>query len=228
MALTVAHLTTGSSTTDGTSFATASVTPTAGALVLVAVTLVVTTAPIAPLISVVGNGIVYQVVAPVLAIANPAARAMAVYVGRSGAPSAGTIVMTGSGTYTAAAWSVVEVTGDLARVRQVASTVNTVNATAYSTTIPGTLLAGSVLLGILAGPEVAVPSMFPGTDYVQLGHAQAFTPSTAILTEWWSAPSDGIVDATATSSNVKGIMGIEVAIGGSGAGRLYPLVGVGG
>ena len=111
MAVTQATLTSGSSNSDATSYATASITPSADRLILAAVINSKTTSPDTPTCS--GNGLTWVQVATrdYQLIASPARR-ITVFRALDSAPSAGAITFDfGGATQTSAAWSVMEFNG---------------------------------------------------------------------------------------------------------------------
>lgn len=231
MALTVSNLTTAASTTNGSVFTTASITPTPGALVLVAATAVDLAGPVVP--TVVGNGITYSLVATVIFPVPATIRVLVLYVGRSAAPSAGPVVLTGTGTYTAMAWAILEVTGGVAHVRQQATT-HVSGPLAAAVALPAPPRSGAVLVGIVGGAEGTAGNYTPGTDFTELAEAGVTANDTRIMTEWWATPTDTTVDATWTTTGPKALVGLEIAPGlpsgggGGGAGRGLSLALIGG
>jgi hypothetical protein len=106
-----AGLTSGGSATAGTTRTTASVTPTANRLILIAINAYVSAGSVNPTItSVVGNGITYELVGTSQDVdtAGTDRTTMFVYRGMSAAPSAGTILITFGISVNSVTWSVVQ------------------------------------------------------------------------------------------------------------------------
>lgn len=135
------HLATASSTTDGTSFATASISPAAGRLVLLWVACTHATTAEAPS-SVTGNGLTWV---QVNSVSFPTAtRRLSCFRALGAAPSAGAVTINFATSHQSVVWSIVEYPevdqgGTNGSGAVVQSTTNT--AAAGSTSITGTLAA---------------------------------------------------------------------------------------
>lgn len=108
-AIAVNLLTSGQDTTDATSYATSSVTPTANALVLIYIYQRQATSPAAPT-SVTGNGLTWVKVTDVTSAAL-ASRRISVWRAMGASPSAGAITINLAATQTQCTWAVLEFTG---------------------------------------------------------------------------------------------------------------------
>ena len=195
-----------SSTTDGTSFATASVTPAANTLHILLMESSHATAAEAPS-SVTGNGLTWNAVTNGSAANATGVRRVSARYAFGTAPSTGAITMNFSGTMTGLAWSLIALPGGkLGDPRQATSN------TASSTTITGTLAAlaspASVHLYGL-GRQLNEASNPPGTGgWAELSDRVFATPGGALQVAW--AKGDLTADPTWTTSGAAVIVSMEI------------------
>lgn len=200
-------LTAGSSTTDGTSFATASVTPAANVLHLLAVTSTHGTAAESPS-SVTGNGLTWNPVTNGAgSIGNGTRRTSWLYA-YGAAPSAGAITINFAGTMTTCIWSVVALPG-----AALADAVQGTIANANGTTVTGTLAALSHAnnIHIYAQSHTAAEASAPPAagGWQELSDTTVATPSGTMQVAW--ALGDTTADPTWTTSTGAVIVSLEIA-----------------
>lgn len=210
MAVTTNHLTTGSSTTNASSYTTASITPTANRLVMLACLVSVGAQP-TPTITVSGNGLTWV---QVDTTATAAARTVVAFRAMGAAPSAGVVTINGT-SLTACLWSIVEFDGvDTSGTNgsgAIAQSFNSAGANTnnLSVNFPTTPAAGN---GGFAGVGTAVQEL-------PVGGAGWTTQSTS-----QSAPTEGLgglyaascptaVTATWTTSASPFVVGVEILAG---------------
>lgn len=182
MVLAVTHLTDGASTTDGTVFTTAAVTPVAGSLTLVFLVSTQTANPALPT-SVVGNGVTYTQVATV--VAEPTRESLYASLDAAGA---GVITLTWGTTQTGVIWSVDRVTGqDTRSVGHALGAVTrgtqtaTSSSAAYATPVPPTW-AGYNGLGLNTLSVAEVLTQVGGfSALARQGHS---TPTVSMAVQW--------------------------------------------
>lgn len=220
MAITQNSLAGGGSTTDGTSVATASFTPTANRLVLAAIlTTHGSATPNEPTAS--GNGLTWVSVAsvPFNTVGTPRSR-LTVFRAMGAAPTAGALTFDFAGqTQQVFGWSVTEfdgvdtsgTNGSGAIVQAATNAQNTV-ATTFTVTLGAFADANNGTYGAF-GID-AQTAITVGSGFTQI-HSQAqATPDQRIYTEW-RADNDTSVDATSVSRDWGGI-GIELAVAPAG------------
>ncbi len=199
----------GASTTDGTSFASSSVTPVANRLTLLAVSTSHGTTAETPS-SVTGNGLTWTAVTNGAASTTGATSRTSWFYTWGAAPSAGAVTMNFSGTMTGAAWAIISCQGAvLAAPRQ--ATSNTAN----STTVTGTLAAleNASNMHIYAVCHVAQEAAAPPAagNWAELAdHATTSwaTPARAMQVAY--AIGDVTADPTWTTSSQAVIVSLEV------------------
>ena len=211
-ALSYLHRETASSTTDGTSFTTGSITPNPDRLQLLVVHSLHGTTAETPL-SVVGCGLTWELVTgSETYVGTGTTRRMAVYRARGGAPSTGSLTISFTGTMTACLWSWVEaVNADPGGSNGSGAIVQVVTATAAagSTTINATLAA---LENAANSTFVAVglntnASVTPDAQFTELGDVGVATPVGTLETE--HALNQTTCDPTFAAA-AAGIVAIEV------------------
>ncbi len=211
-AISYLHRETASSTTDGTSFTTGSVTPNPDRLQLLVVHSLHGTAAETPL-SVVGCGLTWELVTGAETyVGTGTTRRMAVYRARGGAPSAGALTITFTGTMTACLWSWAEVIGaDPNGSNGSGAMVQVVTATAASgsVTINATLAAlenaaNSCFVAVGLNTNASVT---PDAQFADLGDVGVGTPVGTLETE--HALNQTACDPTFAAA-AAGIVAIEV------------------
>lgn len=217
MAVVGSNLTTNSSTTDGTSFATASITPTADALIMVAVVGTVGTGTTLTPTSVIGNGITYSAVTNGANVAG--ARTGYLYSGMSASPTAGaiTISMSGAVSWTSCLWSVTQFTGtDTSGTNGSGAIVQAMNAKPANTLTPSVAFtttpnaANAGFGAIWTGATATAGSA--GTGWSLDGNTNQTAPVTWLLAEHANSACPANVSCTFTSgaASTVGIVGVEI------------------
>lgn len=201
-----ALVTENSSTTDGNSFATASVTPAAGVLHLLAVHSSHGTAAETPN-SVTGNGLTWTAVPNGSAANATGLRRTSWFYAFGAAPTAGAITIGFAGTMTACAWALIACPGAALQVPRQAT-----SATANSTTVTGTLAAleqqANVHIYALGrqATEVSAPPASGG--WAELSDRTFTTPGGALEVGW--AVADLTADPTWVTSGQVAIVSLEI------------------
>lgn len=221
MAISATHLTTNGSDVDATSFTTASITPTANALVLAAVAagkaVPVGTATLT------GNGLTWvEAVSPVLYDVAGTGGTLWLFRAMGASPSAGTVgIDFGGVTHLACVWSIVEFTGvDTSGSNGSGAVVQSVGEVEIDlgNTASVTLAAFSNVNNATFGAAAKQTNegFTPGTDFLELGDFAVATPVVSVLTEWQAA-NDTTVDCSwATAGEKSGIIGVEVKAAAAG------------
>lgn len=207
MAVSCASLTSGSSSTDGGPFSTASVTPSAGKLYLVAVT-VVATSPAPRATAVTGLGLTWELV--VDAPGN-GSRTVSIFAA-IGTPTSGSLAFTiaAGSTPTACVWVVAEASGAnlsggvAGAIAQIAAERNTAT-TQSSALFPNPITAGSATFGAVG----ANPITTPVSPWEPVAAASATAPTSA-LTAMFSAVGQQDVQATVATAQALVPVGIEI------------------
>ncbi|MGZ6865283.1 MAG: beta strand repeat-containing protein [Blastococcus sp.] len=211
MAVTPTHLTTGGTTTDATSFTTASITPSANALVLLAVinTLGSGTAP-TPTVS--GNGLTWVQVQS----SGTSSRQLNVWRGMGASPTAGAItISTGATSTSSCLWSVIQYDGvDTSGTNgsgAIAQSFTATPAAATSTSQPFTTTptAGNAVFGAvgLAVNNVATA----GSGWTLGGATGVSSTAVGLLSEYDATdPLPTAVSASWTGSGNSFVIGVEV------------------
>lgn len=203
-------LTSGSSTTDGVSVATASVSPAGNAAIYATFASALAAGPAAPTLA--GNGLTWTQERTIQYAASNARR-MTTFRAMGASPSAGAITSTWGVSQTSFAWSVVQCTGvDTGGANASAATVQSVSQTASAaTTLTATLAAlqasSSVALGFV-GLDI-LNTVSPDTDYVELADVQVNTGPITHEAEW--ATNQTTMTPTFVSANASAIL-IEVKV----------------
>lgn len=217
MAVVGSNLVTSSSTTDGLTFATASVTPTANALILIAVGMTVAASPTPTLTSVVGNGITYTQIDTTV----PGARTIALFRGMAASPTAGAITITAPSTLTSCYWTVAQFTGvDTSGTNGSGAIVQTINGKPASsltpsqafTTTPNAANAGFGAI-ITAG---TISAGSAGTGWTLAGNANQTAPVSWQIGEYANASCPAAITATFTgTAGASFVVGAEILPGGA-------------
>jgi len=211
-AITAAALTADAgSTTNDTSFTTASITPTANNLVLAWVTNTKGTTPDTPTLS--GNGLTWVQVATVTwgTIAAPTARTT-LFRAMGAAPSAGAVTISFGATnnQTGCAWSIIMFSGVVTSGTNgsdavVQSLTNRIDAsTALTITLAALGDAANASAGGFSNMKNQDTSITAGEGYTISAGASYNSPKTSIRSEWQTTGST-TVNVTSTSSDIGGI-----------------------
>lgn len=207
-------LTSGLADNAATSYATASVTPTANRLVLVAVhSANQNETPGTPTLS--GNGLTYVQVATVLfdTIAAPDGR-LTLFRAMGAAPSAGAITISFTANQDGANWSVVECSGtDTGGTNGSAAVVQSAtNRTNSASSLTVTLAAfGSTDNATYGAFAIgATQALVQGTGFTEIHEVQSSdTPARSTMTEWRN-DNDTSVDGSWASLNTAAGIAIEI------------------
>ena len=211
-AISYLHRETASSTTDGTSFATGSVTPNPDRLQLLVVEALHGTTAETPL-SVVGCGLTWELIpGSETFVGGGTTRRVAVYRAMGGAPSTGALTISFTGTMTACIWSWSEViNADPGGTNGSGAIVQAFTATAGagSTTINATLAAlenaaNSCFVAVGLSTNASVT---PDAQFTELGDAGVATPIGTLATE--HALNQTTCDPTFAAAQA-GIVAIEI------------------
>lgn len=216
-------LTGGASDTDGTSFSTASVSPTGDRLVLLAVelSLISSAADVTePTIS--GNGLTWVAVASVLHWPDATNWFSKLYVFRAmgASPSTGAISITTTETMDSVAWSVAEFANvDTGGTNGSAAVVQSAtNAAAATNTVTATLAAfattDNATYGAFGGGEGSTPPAWTaGTGFTEINEGNASLYASAM--SQFRNDNDTTVDATSdiASSDALGAVALELKCG---------------
>ena len=193
---------------DGTLFTTASVTPAANVLHLLAVTgsLAVAETPA----SVVGNSITWTAVTGGAGSNAAGTRRTSFFYGFAAAPTAGTIAITFTSSHTAACWTLIQVPGGKVAAPRQATTTN-----ANSTTVTGTLAALATprsvhlyALGRLVQEDSVPPANLGWTELADHPTVSAAVPAIAMETAW--AVNKTVAAPTWATSGGAVIVDVEV------------------
>lgn len=211
MAITKTNLTTGTNTTDATSFQTGSITPTANRLVLLAVlSTIASTTPNTPTAS--GNGLTYVEIANITfhTIASPWSR-LTIFRAMGASPSTGRITMDfGGQTQGSCNWSVseydgIDTSGSNGSGAIVQSATNSADSSAGPLTV--TLAAfGNANNATFAAFGSGLNGSFAPNGGLTEIHDVATSSPAATLETCWSASNDTSPDATPnTTGDLAGI-----------------------
>lgn len=215
MAVTSTHLTTGSDTTNQTTpYATASISPTAGRLVLAAVAVTVGVSP-TPALTLSGCGLTWVQVDQTVA----GARTVHLFRAMGGSPTTGSLSIAGDGTttMTSALWTVSEFAGvDTSGTNGSGAIVQSVNAkpangTSVSVALPSAITSGNASFGAVAVSVAEAPAA--GAGWTGLGSIAQTAPTTGLLGEW-AAVGQQNVAASWTTSASPFVVGVEIKAGG--------------
>lgn len=222
MAVSAALLTGASSTTDGSSFVTASITPSANKLILVAVVNSKATTPDTPTIS--GNGLIWVQIATRLVDDGAAVKRVTLFRSMGVAPIAEAITIDFIlQTQTSCLWSVVEFDGvdtggtsGSAAIVQSATAATTVTATSLTVTLAAFSSVDNATYGVF-GLNIA-QDQTPGTGFTELHDLTVGTPGGGCFAEW-RVDNDTTVDQSSASATRRAGVAVEIkaaaAVGGT-------------
>lgn len=211
------NLTQGSSTTDGTVFTTASITPAANALLLL--TIISRADAVQPTIaSISGNGLTWVEIDHVDNDNSGSRRTIHLYRAMGASPSAGAVTITFNATQTACTWTIDQITGaDTAGTNgsgAIVQSANNVNRGAGSTSITATLPSAfsNVNNGTYGafGTGSVGTSPTAGSGFSQISSVQETGESSAALFTEWKNVNDTTIDVTSASDTENGIIGVEI------------------
>jgi len=218
MAITQSPLTTGGSFTDLNEHTSASVSPTANRLVLLAVVSSPTVdVPDPPSPTVVGNGLTWDKILDVNFSPETSnfLSNIALFRAMGASPSAGGIVMTWPTTQTGASWAVSEFDGidtsgtnGSGAIVQSASNTGTTE-TSLTVTLSAFGSANNATYGTFGSEASGSRTFTPGSGFTEI-HDQAGGFKQCVQTEW-RADNDTTVDVT-ISAAARGIAGIAIEI----------------
>lgn len=236
MPITATLLTSGNSAVGATSWPTASVTPTANALVIVAVAVrIATSPPTTPTLS--GNGLTYVQIADVRfdQIATPL-HGLTLFRAMGAAPTAGAITIDFAGvSHQSIAWDVIEFSGvNTGGTNGSAAVVQSATANVdglLSITTPLAAFADSANnVSFCAAAADNASTWTPDTGFTELSDDVSAVPRTSLETQWRIGQDLSIV-ATYTITGDAGAIAIEIAAAAvaaaANAGRGLTLLGVG-
>jgi len=210
--ITASALTSSSSTADGTSFATASVSPGANRLILAAVATAAGSTPNAPTAS--GNGLTWVEVATVNYVVGN--RRLTVFRAMGSSPSAGAVTFSFAGqTQTSAAWIILQLTntntggtnGSGAVVQSGTATVG-----AGTSTVTGPTLAA---LENVANLHVAFVSadingtVTPDADFTEVADVAVSSGNVTLEAQYALAQTVNVSTLSTTTSSGAGMISIE-------------------
>lgn len=223
MAITVTSLTSGTSGTAGPAYPTASITPTANALVLAWVQSRSSAGPVAPTLA--GNGLTWVQVATQAFATN---QRITLYRAMGAAPSAGTVTIThsGGGTMFGCGWVIAQFTGvpttgsdGAGAVVQSATNFANTLVNTLTVTLPGALGAGSVgAAGFALNFSAASSGYTPGTGWTLLAHVN--NAATIQVAHQTNTTGDTTADHTTTGNGTRAGIAVEVAAAGGPAASL--------
>lgn len=208
MAISVTSLTSGGSTTDGTSFTTASISPSANKTVLVAIASRAGTAPT----SVTGNSLTYT------KEFETADGLLSYWRSSIGTGTAGTITITFGASQTACVWSVFELDGDDTSAPIVQEVEGSGNATSGSITLASFSSAENATLGIFS--HNANEATTPGTGFTEIHDQAQLNSSISIQTEFRS-DNDTSVDASWVTSSLWRGIAVELKSAAAGSNGFF-------
>ena len=218
-------LTSGASTTDGTSFVTSSITPAANKLILLFVAGTNNGSPATPTAS--GNGLTYTQVATTTW--DNARASLTLFEAIGASPSSGAITISfGAQSQNSCAWDVIEVGGNINTTDPVAqSATNTANGVNNLTVTLGAF-SGSDNITLGAFVISGGTGWTPGTGFTELSDHNVSVDAIGMCTEYQMA-NDTSVNATHVETNNIGGIAVEVAAPPTAgkAGSQMSLLGVG-
>lgn len=220
MAIACTNLTQGTKTTDATSAATASITPTANALVIATVISRRGDSgePTEPTAS--GNGLTWVSLGSAYTDTGGASRKKVTWFRAMGSsPSAGAVTFSFSETQTSFTWAIDEFTGvDTSGTNGSGAIVQSVinnqdSSTGAATSNTATLAAfgsaNNATYGSFAGDQSLTP-VAVGSGFTQIADIEETVEGTTLVYTEFKTTNDTTVDVTYSSGNSNAIIGIEV------------------
>lgn len=217
MAITQTHLTDGASTTDGTSWSTAAISPAPDALILLTILPAAASGAVAAISSVTGCGLTWV---PVVATSG-GQRTNNLFRAMGSAPTTGVLTVTMAASSGAIIWSVDQFTGvDTTGADGSGAIVQSVQdkptaTTSASLAFPATPTPGNAVFAAI-GVAAATAGMASGSGWT-MGVASTITaPSSALFTEYGvTDPLPDTITGSWTTSAVPYIVGVEILAGAS-------------
>jgi len=212
MAVAFNHLTTAKSEVDGTTFSTASISPTANALILVMVSAVRGDSINYADPTLAGCGLTWVAIGTVQVDVGPSSMRGGTLFRGLGTPSPGALTFTYGVSHESCAWSVAEATGvDTTGTNGSGAVVQVVTAVGVGTTPAVTLAAfGSADNATYAGVATGGGTISSaGTGFTLLGTTASVTPSVVGVGSQYQLANDTSVNMTIGSDDW-GIIGVEV------------------
>lgn len=215
MAIAATHLTTSSSGTNATSYTTASITPTANALVLIAVGQEISGTPAVPAIS--GAGLTWVEIANCYFDQAGTQSRLTLFRALGASPTSGALTIDFSGvTQAGCEWSVAEFTGvdtsgtnGSGAIVQSAKTAEPGSAaTSITATLGSAITAGDAAYSAAAW-EANEAGSAEGT-WTLLGQSTHAGPSAALLSQWRNASDDNSATTSWTTSALCGAIIVEI------------------
>lgn len=209
MPITTATLTSSGTTTDASSFATASVSPTANQVVLVAISNTKTSGVAVPS-TVTGNGITYAKGAELVV----GSRAISIWWGVSSSPSAGAITFDfAAQTQTTCFWDVEQLTGASTSNPIVQSrTGSGTNTTASLTSALATFADAVNNMGFYVVNHAATEATTFATSWNEIQDLSLSSPAVAQETAYISGGSALNPQPSWTTSSAYGIVAVEIGV----------------
>ena len=212
MAVAFNHLTTAKSEVDGTTFSTASISPTANALILVMVSAVRGDSINYADPTLAGCGLTWVAIGTVQVDVGPSSMRGGTLFRGLGTPSPGALTFTFGVSHESCAWSVAEATGvDTSGTNGSGAVVQVVTAVGVGATPAVTLAAfGSADNATYAGVATGGGTISSaGTGFTLLGTTASVTPSVVGVGSQYQLANDTSVNMTIGSDDW-GIIGVEV------------------
>jgi hypothetical protein len=207
----VALLTAASSTTDGTSIVTASISPAGNRAIYAGIVTSTGAGPVAPTVA--GNGLTWVQVTTVTFSSNT--RRLTVFRAMGGSPSAGTVTFSfGGQTQTSFVWSIIEcdevdTSGTSASGATVQSATNsTASGVNLSVSFGGALEHVNNVALVFVALDIS-STVTPDADFTEISDTN-ISPNSTLEAEW----ADGETSCTATFATASaGIVAVEVKSG---------------
>lgn len=205
MAIAASHVTGGGSTADGNSFSTASITPTANALMFAAI--VNRTAAGAGTITLSGNGLTWVELGAILLNNDTPAR-LTVFRAMGASPSTGVVTISVSNTAEGISWNIEEFTGVDTGGTNGSGAVGT-PFTAFGNTTPHTINMGGAATvdhAWAAAYGVIGTRPTPAGTWVELGDNVSGSPATCSETQWDTTGDETTCAPTGSNADWAGLV----------------------
>lgn len=216
MAIAATHLTTDASGTNASSYATASISPTADCLILAAVASQDSSDTGAPSLS--GNGLTWELIDSFIYSTTGQVSRLSLFRAMGAAPSAGAVTITMSSASIGCAWSISEFSGvntsganGAGAVLQSATNVATATTSPLTVTLAAFADAANRPYGAFVDTRGDAAELSVGSGFSMLGIDFHTSPQTTIATEWKTS-TDTSVDMSPSGAASVDIGGIAVEI----------------
>lgn len=227
MPVTEAALTSGASGTDATSYATASIAPTANNLVLAACLNADNEVPVTPTAS--GGGLSTWVEVRTVTLLGPARRRLTVFRGLSATPTSGALTFDFAGnTQLTCSWSVAQFENvDLTGTNGSGAVVQSVpTVDAFGTSITMTLAAFGSANNATYGAVIiddSAEGQTPGGGFTEIHDVPDVDPTLAnVLFTEWRNDNDTTVDESSASSLDRSGIAVEIKFAAAAAAGTHP------